>query len=302
MLMNSFKLPTNQVDLTNCTAAYSLRVVNISYSGPTVDVRRSLDNTTCTVYTDYNRRVIKIYTTDYDIGSSSFSNWASGSASLYVTRLYDQTGNGRHLDSSGSTPTRVLNFPKTTAALDSIIYDGNSNIERVDSSGTNLPLTIGDDTYTLVCVHRLTAKYNLQDMFSITNTSLLARTRASMIANTDNTWGFVGHGNDIISFSSLSTNSMCRALLCVNNANTVNIRAVLNGTLSSGTSSNRTGAVGILRSHITSLGGCGSGYAAAIPNEFTTGYIYEAFIFNVDVAADSTKLTDLNYVLQKMYP
>ena len=293
---------TNQVDLSNCSAAYSLRAVNVSYLGnPCLDVTRS-DNATCSVYTDCARNVFKITyggTTVY--GPTAFSDWA-GASTLTVVKLYDQTGNNRHLDSvniSGKT------YPTTTAALDKIVFTGSQNIERLDSTGTNLPLTVGTDEYTMVCVHKvttLTAGY-YQDAMSLTNTTTASSTstRASLLYVQTNAWGFAGHGNDCTTFTPSSINTMYRLVMCVNNnTGTNNINAYRNGSLFSGLTTTKTNLN--LKPYITALGSCGSSYSST--GEYFKGEIYEAFIYNTDLnlSANSAKLTALNTSLAGMYP
>jgi hypothetical protein len=79
----------------NATAAYSVRLVNSNYSGPCVNVRRSSDNATQDFYADINGNL----GTQYLAKGTSFDSWL-GTSVGYVTKMYDQTGNGRHISQS----------------------------------------------------------------------------------------------------------------------------------------------------------------------------------------------------------
>jgi hypothetical protein len=92
----------------SATAAYGVRLLNSNYAGPLINIRRSSDNSTEDVYPSGNQFPV-----------SAVSTWAGGST-IYVTKWYDQTGNGNHISQSTTTtqPTLTLNayngFPGVT--------------------------------------------------------------------------------------------------------------------------------------------------------------------------------------------
>jgi hypothetical protein len=104
---------------TTTAAAYSTRLVNSSYTGPCMRVRRSSDNAEADVAFDatYKRITTACTTTITAAGTSgltigttmSFGSFY-GSASCFVTTWYDQTGNGRHAaQTTAASQPRIVN-------------------------------------------------------------------------------------------------------------------------------------------------------------------------------------------------
>jgi len=79
----------------NTGSAYSVRLVNSSYYGPSVNVRRSSDNATQDFYSDIDGNL----GTEYLAKGTTFESWL-GTDNGHVTKMYDQTGNGRHVSQS----------------------------------------------------------------------------------------------------------------------------------------------------------------------------------------------------------
>lgn len=82
------------------SAAYSLRLVSTDYTGYAIQVRRSNDNTIQDIG----------FTANGDLDTVSLKSFA-GTNTLYVTRWYDQSGNGLNLTQSDPThqPAIVTN-------------------------------------------------------------------------------------------------------------------------------------------------------------------------------------------------
>lgn len=78
---------------TNMNAAYSVRRLFSEYSGPQLRVRRSSDNAQIDVYTDGTGSVVT---------PTDWNTWSSG-VTLYVTIIYDQSGNNRNAVNSGNS-------------------------------------------------------------------------------------------------------------------------------------------------------------------------------------------------------
>jgi hypothetical protein len=77
---------------SNCTAAFSTRLLVANYSGPMVNVRRGSDNATQDFYGDINGTL----GTAYGGTGILLQNWLNGSPG-YVTVWYDQSGFGRNV-------------------------------------------------------------------------------------------------------------------------------------------------------------------------------------------------------------
>ena len=71
-----------------------------SYSGALVDVRRSADDATRTINT----------TSDGSLDTADLLSWSSGSSAVYVSKIYDQSGNGNHFtQATNSLQPRLVN-------------------------------------------------------------------------------------------------------------------------------------------------------------------------------------------------
>ena len=81
-----------------CQAAYSTRLVDVDYTGPTVNVRRGSDNATQDFYADANG----ILGTSLNGKGMALFNWLSGGTG-YIVTWYDQSGWARHLTQSTTT-------------------------------------------------------------------------------------------------------------------------------------------------------------------------------------------------------
>ena len=79
-------------------AAYSLRLLYGTYSGPAVRVRRSTDNVEAEVFVDYAGNVTNVAvpsTGEVILGANALSTF-QGAGTLSVVTWYDQSGNGNH--------------------------------------------------------------------------------------------------------------------------------------------------------------------------------------------------------------
>jgi hypothetical protein len=102
---------------TNAAAAFGLRLLKADYLGPVINIRRGSDNATLDFYADSKGN---IGTTLYGTGTTLLT-WLAGSIG-YVTRWYDQTGNGRDVINTTSA-----NQPKIgTPILDTMSSAGKS--------------------------------------------------------------------------------------------------------------------------------------------------------------------------------
>jgi hypothetical protein len=87
---------------SSCLVAYSLRLVNQSYTGPVVRVRRGSDNQELDFYADPSGNELG---TQYLGRGTALSSWL-GSNTGYVRTWYDQSTNGNH-----ATQTTAVNQP-----------------------------------------------------------------------------------------------------------------------------------------------------------------------------------------------
>lgn len=128
-------------------AVYELRAVN-GYSGSLIDVRRSSDNAT---------RTIGIVAGELD--TSDLLTWA-GSTSVFVSRWYDQSGNGHHMTqgtnasqprivNAGTLETRnskpVINFLTSTWLMEATSLIGTGDSVTLMLSTDSVDWTRGED-------------------------------------------------------------------------------------------------------------------------------------------------------------
>jgi hypothetical protein len=92
----------------NAAVAYSVRKLREAYTGPCVEVRRSTDNATQDIG----------FVNNY-IDESALSSFG-GSASLFISKIYDQTGNGSHATRIGSDPADFEPRILTSGVIDKV--------------------------------------------------------------------------------------------------------------------------------------------------------------------------------------
>jgi hypothetical protein len=111
---------------------YSIRLVNTSYTGPLIKVRRSSDNATLDIYP-----VIQVNKQDSVIDEAALLSFV-GAGSGFIDTWYDQSGNGRN-----ATQATTANQPRIVNAgvIDrintrpAIFFDGTSdNLSIADAS------------------------------------------------------------------------------------------------------------------------------------------------------------------------
>ena len=91
---------------TNAAAAFGLRLLRADYLGPIINIRRGSDNATLDFYADTKGN---LGTSVYGAGTTLLG-WLAGSIG-YVTRWYDQTGNGRDVIQSTTSAQPKIGTP-----------------------------------------------------------------------------------------------------------------------------------------------------------------------------------------------
>jgi hypothetical protein len=105
-------------------AAYSLRALSSSYTGPLVEVRRASDNATQDIYAKY----------DGSLNVDALESFCSGTNG-FVTKWYDQSGNGRD-----ATQTTASDQPQIVSS-GSVITENGKPAVQFDGSNTILETT-----------------------------------------------------------------------------------------------------------------------------------------------------------------
>lgn len=109
--------------LSNATNIYACRSFNSNYTGPSLQIRRSSDNTVADAYMNLAGNVYKVIASGVTtIGSNALSTWMNGSPS-YVSIWYDQTSSSNHL--------------RQTTNSSQPVYDSNLNMVYINGSNNN---------------------------------------------------------------------------------------------------------------------------------------------------------------------
>lgn len=122
------------------TAAYSLRRLSSSWTGPAIRVKRQ---------STFDELDIG-FKENGDLDTEAMIDFSGGEKALFVDMIYDQTGNGFHAVSQATFGPRIVNSNGTIVALGnkvSMVFDGTND----ETLSTDL-LTEFDDTDFLVNV------------------------------------------------------------------------------------------------------------------------------------------------------
>jgi len=104
-------------DYPGATAAYSLRRLSSSWTGPAIRVKRQFT---------FDELDIG-FKTNGDIDTEAMIDFSGGDAALFVSTIYDQTGNGFHAVSEQTFGPRIINTIATPVLLEgkiSMVFDG----------------------------------------------------------------------------------------------------------------------------------------------------------------------------------
>jgi hypothetical protein len=125
------------INNTNCHVIFGCRRINPLYTGAILTIRRSSDGATSDFYTDFAQSYL---TTAINGGGSSLASWLNG-ATGYVSKWYDQTGNGNH----------ALNTSNNTTQPNMTIVNGRWVIQFQNANATLLTLTTPIKPNTVLC-------------------------------------------------------------------------------------------------------------------------------------------------------
>ena len=136
---------------SGAAAAYSLRLLDSTYTGDAIVVRRASDNTTQSIGFVNN-----------ELDTASLESFCSGTDG-FVTTWYDQSGASGAADMTQSTAS---NQPKIVSAGSTILENGEPTIEfdytnsqHFSASPTNWSSLVDDTNHTISMVYNLT-QYN----------------------------------------------------------------------------------------------------------------------------------------------
>ena len=103
-------IPVTYLDTTKLKFAFSVRLLISTYTEAVIQIRRSSDSTTQDFYTDSTQSYL---TTGSGGTGTSYSSWI-GSSTGYITKWYDQSGQGNHATNSTAGSTQPLLYYNST--------------------------------------------------------------------------------------------------------------------------------------------------------------------------------------------
>jgi len=125
----------------------SLRRVNPNYTGPLVSIRNSLNNT-IDIYADSNSLINK---TVYD------AHVALGDGTGYISKIYDQTGNGNHFEQITPTKQPTINW---NGLIPEILFNTGDQNRHFDSINTTGTMGINTGIYAISTIFKTNADPN----------------------------------------------------------------------------------------------------------------------------------------------
>ena len=251
-------------DYSGAAAAYSLRLLDNTYSGSAVRVRRASDNAEQDIAFSNN-----------ELDTATLESFASGT-DAFVTTWYDQSGNANN-----ATQTTASSQPKIVSSGSTILENGKPAVQN-DGSNDYLVNTGGlttSDNHMILSVHsNITSGFVFSLGYNDLNSILLW-------VNTSNgsRYWLNGSGNQLNS-NEFTTNQRLTIGQQSSGTQSLYIDSSLN-------SSKSTTYVGDLVPDIT------IGYALRRNqgSNYYNGYIQECIYFNVDQATNRTGIeTNIN--------
>ena len=187
-------------------------------------------------------------------------------------------------------PIYIANSPIN--GLPSLLFNNNEYFELIASGSGQLPLRVGDDTFTFIAVWRtLSPAYTQSIVEQNTNTSnLISGARAAMLIGGGG-WGFNGEGNDS-ALIALNVNSN-RIGVITNNNGLINI---YDNKLSS---PNSTSSINNSLENLSEAGLYVGVKGAGARTERFYGYISEIIIYDRVLSID--EINDITQYLSRKY-
>lgn len=183
----AIQLPLDIVSNTTCSGAFALYRVSTSYTGPTINVRRSSDSATSDFYADpYGQ-----FGTAVNGTGTTIESWL-GTSTGYIATWYDQSGKGNH-----ATQTTAANQPYIDIINNRISFTSGSACFNLPSGtvpmNVSYTVTVKHHTITYAAGTWLSANGNGPSIstgngFRRSNTGYLNWWYANDFAGKDNTY------------------------------------------------------------------------------------------------------------------
>ena len=137
--------PLSNISNYNCSGAFGLNLLNSSYTGPTLKIRRSSDNT----LSDFTANINGVLT---NTSGTLYSSWI-GASSGYIDTWYDQSGSGNHATQSTTSYQPILTFDRNGQYT---IDFQNSDTQFLNIPSNTIPVGVTNAPYTVYAKHGYT--------------------------------------------------------------------------------------------------------------------------------------------------
>lgn len=182
----------------NMFYAFSVRIVNPTYSGPVFNLRRSSDNATSNFYTDATQSYL---TTGANNTGTSFATWI-GANTAFVVTWYDQSG-----QRNNATQATTGNQPR-------ISLQTNNSVSKYTIFFTNstatcfLSLTTAQSTLTVFCHYYMINTNSGTILCAPIGTDFGVRTKLMPTGGNTNDWYQSGGGTKYVYNNGASVTSL----------------------------------------------------------------------------------------------
>lgn len=251
-------------------AAYSLRQVSASYTGPVIRVRRSVDSAEANF-------------TALEVSDGTLEDWVGASNDGFVTTWYDQSGN-----ENNATQATATNQPKVVSSGSLIVENGKAAVEfdNVDDYiETTSTINVSNSSYFIVA--QMNASTNANDYSYLFVNSDVAKQSLAKYAQGDNTDKFYVYDGSSIHIDGLHSLSQ-EVISLFFPLTSPYINMYVDGSARS-FSSNPVGAL-TFNNKIT------IGKFKSSNTHFFDGHLQEFILYNSDQSTNRTKIeSNINY-------
>lgn len=138
--------PLSNIPNYNCSGAYGLTLLNSSYTGPTIRIRMSSNNSSNNTLSDFTANIHGVLT---NTSGTLYSSWI-GASSGYIDTWYDQSGSGNHATQSNSSYQPTISIGPNGQYR---INFANSNTQFFNIPNDTIPVDVTNAPYTIYAKH-----------------------------------------------------------------------------------------------------------------------------------------------------
>jgi len=267
-------LNTISTSVSSCNGCYSLKMLNIYYTGAIIKVRRANDNTTMSFYSNTSVNL----TSGTNGSGTTIATFLSGTTG-YIDTLYDQSGKGNHATQTATGSQPIIDI--TNNCID-FGYSTNANLYLTIPSGT-VPVGSLDLSYSFVVKHGSSLN-TTNGGFIGAGTFTSNKSNSMLLNNGINNYSQYWYDNDIVWSNTVTTVPLFTVSTYNGTTKTRKVYApdTLKLTSPSKTGSNTTAGTQYLGISTFSL------------NNYLKGQVYSIIIFSAELPqSDITILNSL---------